>query len=97
MKSLIVTLKMPAKFFASQANAMKGEHTAIKTRRNGIITLYANFAQDHVERYENKGDVNKISRKKVERQLLSAIDEAEFPIKYKMSWYHAVSLYQCSN
>ena len=96
MKTLIVTLKMPTDFFTSQASAMKGDYTATETRREGIINLYANFAEDHVERYEKEGGVNKISRKKVERQLLSAIDEAKFPIKYKMSWYHAVSLYRNS-
>lgn len=97
MKTLIVALKMPTNYFTSQANAKNEDHTATKTHREGIINLYANFAEDHVEGYENQGDVNKISRKKVERQLLSAIDKAKFPIKYKMSWYHAVSLYQRSN
>ena len=85
---------MPTTSSASHANAAKGDRTAAKTpRQEGIITLYASFADDHVQLHEKKGKVKKISREKVERQLLSAIDEAEIPLEYKMSWYHAVSIY----
>lgn len=92
MKSLIVTLKMPTNSYAFQANFDKRDHTPTEERRDGIINLYANFAEGHVEHCEKKGDVQKISREKVERQVISEIDKAKFPIEYKMSWYHAVSL-----
>lgn len=95
MKSLIVTLKMPTNFYTSQANMEKGSNTPTEERRSGIITLYANVAQDHVEHCEKKGNVQKISREKIERQMLTEIDKAKFPIEYKMSWYYAVSLSDC--
>ena len=92
MKSLIVTLKMPTNSYAFQANMGKEDHTPDEEARPGIITLYANVAQDHVERYEKEGNTQKISREKVERRILIEIDKAKFPIQYKMSWYYAVSL-----
>ncbi|KAF6235528.1 hypothetical protein HO173_006211 [Letharia columbiana] len=56
----------------------------------GLPNLYVGFAESHVELYVKKGKPEKISREKVELQLLNEIEKATFPIEYKMSWYQAV-------
>lgn len=66
---------------------------AAKTCCQGIIDVYTDFADSHVELYEKKGKVKHISREKVERQLLNEIDKSEIHFDSKLSWYHAVSLH----
>lgn len=77
--------------YTFRANAGTADRTAANTRRQGVIKLYFDFADSHVHLHEKKGTVEKISRAKVELQLLNEIEKAEFPIEYKLSWYHAVS------
>jgi len=59
-------------------------------QKNGIFNLYVSHAQGHIERYETSGKVSKISRARVELELLNAISEGVFPIEYKLCWIKAV-------
>ena len=54
--------------------------------------MYTEFADDHVKRFEKKGKLKKISRAKVEYQLLQEINKADLVIDCKLSWTHAVSI-----
>ena len=56
----------------------------------GINELYVSFANDHISLHEKRGTIHEISRSDIERTLLEQIDQGEFPIDYKVSWYHAV-------
>ncbi|KAK3168147.1 hypothetical protein OEA41_004593 [Lepraria neglecta] len=40
--------------------------------------------------HEEQDSVEKISRTKVERQIMKQLDKATFPIDYKISWYSAI-------
>ncbi|KAL9076271.1 MAG: hypothetical protein Q9161_000987 [Pseudevernia consocians] len=86
----VSTVKKNVSISTPQANPVIIDRAADKTRCQGIAKLYVDFADDHVQRYEKKGKANKISRAKIELQLLKALNDAEFPIEYKLSWSHAV-------
>ncbi|KAM0798605.1 hypothetical protein BDR22DRAFT_964395 [Usnea florida] len=60
----------------------------------GIITTYTEFADAHVARYEKRGKARKISRAKVEYQILQVINEADLLIDAKLSWTHAILISQ---
>ena len=72
---------------------MTADATAVKKRQQGIIALYTDFARNHIKFYEKKGKVEKISREKVERNVLEAIDKSDIPIAHKFRWCEAVSLH----
>lgn len=56
----------------------------------GIIELYSYHATNIINMHEEQDSVEKISRTKVERQIMKQLDKATFPIDYKISWYSAV-------
>lgn len=79
-----------------QANPVIPDRACAKTRCQGIRQLYIGFVKSHLKPYCKKGkkvEVEKISRQKIELQLFEEIDKWDFPIEYKMSWYHEVSIY----
>jgi hypothetical protein len=64
-------------------------HTWVQ--KNGIFNLYVSHAQDHIDQHETSRKLSKISRARVELELLTAIDDGDFPIEYKLCWNKAVS------
>ena len=56
----------------------------------GIIELYSCHATNIITMHEEQDSVEKISRTKIERQIMKQLDKVTFPIDYKISWYSAV-------
>ena len=86
-----VTVKMPVSSAIFCAQAVTTECGFIDAFCKGIIEIYTAFVKDSVQFHQERGKVERISRAKLELQVLSEIDEADIPISIKLSWYHTVS------
>lgn len=56
-----------------------------------FVTLYLTFAMDYVRRNYYDSTLSNVTRAYVEKTILEAVDNADFPIAYKMAYYSAVS------
>lgn len=56
--------------------------------------IYLNHANETIKRMVVKNEVHRISRKKIELQILEGIDNSEIPTTFRIIFYSMVSMNQ---
>lgn len=56
--------------------------------------IYLNHANETIKRMVAKNEIHRISRKKIELQVLEGIDNSEFPTTFRIIFYSMVSMNQ---
>lgn len=90
-KLLVMPVSSLCGLRASSIASQPHLHTPVADLAQGINELYVTHATNIFTLHEENNTTDKISRSRIERQLLKAIDRSSLPTAWKVSWYDAVS------